>query len=246
MMSVGMVILMLVVIVVVFDWKCREDIIKKQKEELRMYQMYIQPMEELVKEIRAKQHEFDNHMHAILNMHRTIDNYEELVRAQSEYIQEEKEHGNSNLLPLLRISDKVLAGFLYSKIVNAKEYIQTDVQVRTWQILSRISEHDLVEVVGTLVDNAYEACTPEKNQVKIILDSENDNLVFEVKNQCDDIKLSDLGKFFEKGYSTKGDDGKRGLGLYHAKKIVEYFDGDITVGIETIEEQEYICFKVVV
>ena len=48
------------------------------ENEIRSYQMYIKPLEELVREIRTRQHEFDNHMNAILNMHYTIDNYEDL------------------------------------------------------------------------------------------------------------------------------------------------------------------------
>ena len=73
--------LLLFVMVVwgIIDWKMNYDVICKQEEELKMYQLYIQPLEELVKEIRARQHEFDNHMNAVLNMHLTVDNYEELV-----------------------------------------------------------------------------------------------------------------------------------------------------------------------
>ena len=46
------------------------------ENEIRSYQMYIKPLEELVREIRARQHELDNHMYAILNMHYMIDNYD--------------------------------------------------------------------------------------------------------------------------------------------------------------------------
>lgn len=145
----------------VVDWKISSDLIRNQENELKMYQLYIQPLEELVKEIRARQHEFDNHINAILNMHLTVDNYEELVEKQSQYILETRRDSASKFLPLLRISDKVLAGFLYSKIVSSPENVDTDVEVRNWQILSRISEHSLIEIVGVLVDNAYEAAAEQ-------------------------------------------------------------------------------------
>ena len=93
------------------DWKLTSDLIQNQEKELKLYQLYIQPMEELVKEIRARQHEFDNHINAILNMHLTVDNYEELVEKQSDYIHEIRRDSASRYLSLLRISDKVLAGF---------------------------------------------------------------------------------------------------------------------------------------
>ena len=56
------------------DWKISSDLIRNQEKELKMYRLYIRPLEELVKEIRARQHEFDNHINAILNMHLTVDN----------------------------------------------------------------------------------------------------------------------------------------------------------------------------
>ena len=244
------IMFLLMVIVILWgivDWRKNYILVQQKETELRMYQMYIQPLEELVKEIRVKQHEFDNHINAILNMHLTVDNYDELVARQSEYITEAvKENDGRQYLPLLKISDKVLAGFLYSKIVRAPGYIQTELEVRNLEIISGISEHHLIEIIGTLVDNAYEACTEELNRVIMILDSENDKVIFEVKNRMRNVKLEDIGRFFEKGYSTKSDDGKRGFGLYNAKVLTETHGGEITVSTDFIDERNYICFKVAV
>ena len=44
--------------------KLNEEEIRNQERELKLYQLYIQPLEELVKEIRVRQHEFDNHINA--------------------------------------------------------------------------------------------------------------------------------------------------------------------------------------
>jgi hypothetical protein len=79
-----------------------------------------------------------------------------------------------------------------------------------------IGEHHLIEIVGTLIDNAYEACTEEKNQVLIEIDSQNDKLIFTIKNQVENIGLGEISHFFEKGFSTKEDGKKHGLGLYNA------------------------------
>lgn len=243
-----MSLLMLVVVIWgLVDWRRNYILIQQKETELKLYQLYIQPLEELVKEIRAKQHEFDNHINAILNMHLTVDNYEELVACQSEYITGTAKDDESRMyLPLLKISDKVLAGFLYSKIVRAPSYVKTEVDVKNLEIISGISEHHLIEIVGTLVDNAYEACTEELNRVILELDSEDDKMIFVVKNRMRNVKLEDIGKFFEKGYSTKSDDGKRGLGLYNAKILTERYGGEITVSTDFIDKRNYICLKVVV
>lgn len=243
-----MFLLMVVVILWgIVDWRKNYILMQKQETELKMYQLYIHPLEELVKEIRAKQHEFDNHMNAILNMHLTVDTYEELVACQAAYITEAARDDESRqYLPLLKISDKVLAGFLYSKIVRSPSYVRTEVEVKNLEIISGISEHHLIEIVGTLVDNAYEACTEELNRVIMEIDSENDKLIFVVKNRMRNVKLEDIGHFFQRGYSTKAEDGSRGLGLYRARQLAERYGGEITVGTDYIDGRNYICFKIVV
>ena len=229
------------------DWRKNYLIIQKQESEIKLYQHYIQPLEELVKEIRVKQHEFDNHMNAILNMHLTVDNYDELVARQSEYITEVvRDDDSRQYLPLLRISDKVLAGFLYSKIMRAPDYIKTEVEVKSLEIISGISEHHLIEIVGTLVDNAYEACSEEKYQVIMELDSENDRLVFAIRNQIEDTRLKEIDRFFDKGYSTKSDSEKHGLGLYNARMLIKKYKGDIFVSTDKKDGKCYICIRIVV
>lgn len=243
-----MFLLMVVVIIWgIVDWRKNYILMQQKETELKMYQLYIHPLEELVKEIRAKQHEFDNHMNAILNMHLTVDTYEELVACQAAYITEAaKDDDSRQYLPLLKISDKVLAGFLYSKIVRSPSYIRTEVEVKNLEIISGISEHHLIEIVGTLVDNAYEACTEELNRVIMEIDSENDRLIFVIKNRMRNVKLEDIGRFFQRGYSTKAKDGSRGLGLYRARQLAERYGGEITVSTDYIDGRNYICFKIVV
>lgn len=229
------------------DWKVSSDLIRNQEKELKMYQLYIQPLEELVKEIRARQHEFDNHINAILNMHLTVDNYDELVEKQSQYILETRRDSASKYLPLLRISDKVLAGFLYSKIVSSPENVETDVEVRNWQILSRISEHSLIEIVGILVDNSYEACAKDGGQVKIFLDSREDQMVFEILNEYRRLSFEEIERFFEYGYTTKDSKtGTHGIGLARVKSLIQKADGEITVAQDTIDEKNYIHITVVI
>lgn len=231
----------------IIDWRRNYLLMQQKESELKLYKHYIRPLEELVKEIRAKQHEFDNHVNAILNMHLTVNDYEELVARQSAYITEViRDDGSRKYLPLLRISDKVLAGFLYSKIVRAPSYVKTEVEVKSLEIISGISEHHLIEIVGTLVDNAYEACTEEMNRVAMELDSEDDRLVFLIKNQVQGMKLTNIHRFFEKGYSTKKDAERHGLGLYRAKMLIERYHGDIVVSMEKSDGADFICMKVVV
>lgn len=228
----------------------RRNKIEVLENEIKTYQMYIKPLEELVKEIRARQHEFDNHMNAILNMHYTIDDYEGLVQAQSKYIQELYNNDSRQLIGILKISDRILAGFLYSKIRAAEPYIKVDVEVKSLDIISSVSEHSLIEIIGTLIDNAFEACTEELNDVNIVLDSEGDKLVFEISNRVKGLTLEGVSHFFDKGYSTKepklsgGFSSKHGVGLYNAKKLAREYGGDITVSLDYDNDEQIIVFRV--
>ena len=229
-----------------FDRRKKIEILEN---EIRSYQMYIKPLEELVREIRARQHEFDNHMNAILNMHYMIDNYDELVKAQSEYIKELYTEDSRQLIALLKISDKILAGFLYSKILSAKSHINIDLEVKSLDIISSISEHSLIEIIGTLVDNAFEAATEDLPNVKIILANLNNKIVFEISNETKNLTLEQVSKFFDKGYSTKNGeraskfDSKHGVGLYNARRLSHKYGGDLTVSLDYVEDKQIITFR---
>ena len=226
------------------DWAQNYAALRRQEQELKIYKLYIKPMEELTKDIRARQHEFDNHMNAILNMHVTIDDYNELVKAQSAYCKDIYEDKSRCNPALLRISDKILAGFIYSKIISAPGYIDIDIQVLSQEIVTSVSEHALVEIIGTLTDNAFEAATPQRNKVEMMLDAKNDKLIFRIKNQVENLTMSEISRFFEKGFTTKQNHEGRGLGLYQANQIAKRHKGEITVELLEQEDGQEICFGV--
>lgn len=247
-LDIKVIILFGILLAVIFfgwwDWLANYSILKRQEEELKIYKLYIHPLEELTKDIRARQHEFDNHMNAVLNMHVTIDNYDELVAAQSAYCKEIYEAKGVSTPALLRISDKILAGFLYSKILGAPTYAKVEIQVLSQQIITSVSEHNLVEILGTLVDNAFEAATPQLPLVEMVLDSREDKLIFMILNQVQGLTMGDISRFFQKGYTTKDNRECRGLGLYQANMIAQQFGGEITVELTDGEESQEICFRV--
>lgn len=247
-LDVKVIVLFGILLAVIFlgwwDWLANYAVLKRQEEELKIYKLYIHPLEELTKDIRARQHEFDNHMNAILNMHVTIDNYEELVQAQSVYCKEIYETNGISTSALLRISDKILAGFLYSKLLGAPACADVEIQVLSQQIITSVSEHNLVEILGTLVDNAFEAATPELPAVEMVLDSRNDKLIFMIRNQVQGLTMGDISHFFQKGYTTKDNSGCCGLGLYQANMIAQQLGGEITVELIEGENSQEICFRV--
>jgi two-component system sensor histidine kinase AgrC len=243
--SLAILLIILIVLLAIFLlWKQKFMVYLKQEEELRLYKLYVKPLEEFIKEIRARQHEFDNHLNALLSMHLTIDNYEELVKSQAEYIRELISLPEHNYQGLLKISNKVLAGFLYSKIIASPPNVSVELIVGSKDIFTNVPEMDAVEVLGTLIDNAFEACGKEEGNVKIYLTSEDDRLIFIIKNRHDKIPINELSRFFERGYSTKNTKKNQGFGLYNANRIMKHWGGDIYVENEIILGDNYVSFHV--
>lgn len=239
-----LLIILIVLLAMYLVWKQKIMVYLKQEEELRMYKLYVKPLEEFIKEIRARQHEFDNHLNALLSMHLTIDNYADLVKTQAEYMRRLVTLPEHNYQGLLKISNKVLAGFLYSKLIAAPSNIQIELIVGSKDIFTNVPEIDAVEVLGTLVDNAFEACGKEESKVKIYLTSEADRLIFIIKNQHEKIPINELSRFFERGYSTKSAKKNQGFGLYNANRIMKHWGGEIYVENEIILGDNYISFHV--
>lgn len=216
----------------------------KQKNELQMYKLYVKPLEDCINEIRAKQHEFDNHLNAILNMHLTISTYEELVEAQSDYMRSLVKSRDSSYMGLLKLSNKVLAGFLYSKLNSIPHSIQVELIVGSREIFTNVPEMELVEVIGTLIDNAVQACDKNNHDIKIYLSSNDDRFIFIIKNKHDKVPIHMLGQFFQRGFSTKDNQSNHGLGLYNAKKIIKNWNGEIYVENEVVDLENYLSFHV--
>ncbi len=248
---IGIVISGAVVLVMTIGVRVYE-VYQKQESEIQMYQMYTKPLEELIREIRARQHEFRNHLNAILNMHLTVDNYDELVRTQADYILSVADDRKNSYMPLLRISDKILAGFLYTKLVTATKDVDFSIEIGANQIVTNALEKDIVEVIGTLIDNAVDACDPQNRAIKLFLssygaetkDSVDDKLIFEIMNEHPPIPMKELTRFFERGYSTKSTKGNRGYGLYNARRIIKQYNGEITLENRTLQGRNYICFHI--
>ncbi|QQY79620.1 histidine kinase/DNA gyrase B/HSP90-like ATPase [Keratinibaculum paraultunense] len=97
------------------------DSLKNEYEikQLQIYEDYIPRIDELINEIRVKQHEFDNHIQVLNMIAVTSTDYEDIVNFRENYIKEIEV--NRDLEDLIKLDNKILVGFLYSKVKKAKE-----------------------------------------------------------------------------------------------------------------------------
>lgn len=220
---------------------------KKNKEkELRLYQVYNKSFEDAIITIRHRQHEFCNHINAIKSMQYTIDDTERLIEEQNKYCDLLLRDNELNSL-LKRDLEPIVISVLYTKLLAAQNIgIEVSQTVHAIDFKKRIEIVELVEIIGILVDNAVEALMTEqqsekKLRVRILLE-EDKHFSIEVANACKVLLQSDIEKFTESGYSTKGTE--RGMGLARLKAIIKRNNAEISMGNTMYEGHNYFSVRV--
>lgn len=218
--------------------------LKNEYEEkmLLTYERYLPIIDELMEALRKKQHEFDNHIQALSMISLTSRDYESIVSSMQNYIEDLELITDENLL---KLENKVLAGFLYGKTKEAEDSnIKFQIVIENYGFKTSLRDHELVEIIGTLINNTFET-EIENNIVILSLKKEEDMNVVEIKNKSPYLNSSTLSQIFKSGYSTKTT-GNHGYGLYNLKKIITNHDGVIDVLNESINEDNYVVFRVLI
>lgn len=221
---------------------------KLKIERMEKENKYEKTFKEIIRQIRRKQHDYDNHINAIYAMALTTGSYEELMQKQREYwgdkINIEDKYGKI----VNEKSSPVIIGFLFHKFTKANELgIDINPHIVIEEAECNISQCEMIEIIGILFDNAVEAVkdkekSAKKIRVEIVEYKENIEIV--VMNRSDYVKQSDIEMFFMEGYSTKG--SGRGLGLSNVKKIVKKSKSRLIVENITVDGEQWFSVKIIV
>lgn len=216
---------------------------QEKQAELEAYKTYSAAFSDLITQIRARQHEFDNHISALCNLHYICKDYDELVQEQSKYAKDVI--SNNRFHKLLVSGNPVIAGFLYGKLSSIQEQgIEVTYTFHISEFTSKIPVYLVVELIGNLLKNAVEAVKTQQVEKQIHLScTENENeFCLGVRNRSEKIPLDEMGRFFEKGYSSKG--SGRGLGLYNVKEICEKYGVDIVCDNTEIDDKNWFLIEI--
>ena len=230
----------------VLSWKIFKITKKRLAEkenELTAYQLYFPAINNLIDQIMIQQHQFDNHIQAIEMLPVTHKDYNSLANSINAYFSYiSSSFRNSTLL---KLNNKLLAGFLFSKCQEAEENNrELKILIKNTNIPSVIPEYELINIIGILIDNGLSGVS-ENGCVILCIDSISNHCLIQSKNKgpvlTDELRLN----LFKKGYTTKTEKYRNhGLGLYNLKKIIKKYNGTITVSNETEASNTYIVFEV--
>lgn len=212
----------------------------KQQHQLEAYQTYLPIIELLLEQVRERQHDYHNEIQTIRSLSYTCTTLEELKQellgVTSYYTGFSPEHS------LLKINLHLLAGFLISKIAEARNMQKTlIIDVKEFSLYSNCTEYDIIEYIGILIDNALES-TSSFETIYATLTSENHQINFQIGNPGPAISAEFCKRIFSKNYTSKAS-SHHGIGLYKLNTFVKLNKGEISVENKTVENQIYIYFN---
>lgn len=236
-------VLFVAIIIVLGDMKTKKKLYQKQLE-LELNNKYMKTYEDLILEIRQKQHDYNNQLSALYSMHHVAEDKEQLVKMQREYVDELVDKDTMDKI-LFQCDNPVICGYIYSKCRKAyREGIDIETSLERDGDFS-VPLHKIIEILGILLDNAVEYLQESDftdRRIKLRIEKRLEKNVIEVENISEYYSFDQLNNMFEPGNSTKGEG--RGLGLSSLKTIVKEYKGDVLV--EDIEAEGNNWVKIVV
>lgn len=217
---------------------------REAEAELRLHKLYEASFRELIDDICARQHEFDNHISTIYSQHKIYKTYDELVKAQQKYCNEVVEENHLN--KILSKGNPVIICFLYSKLSEMlRKGIIVNYKINIGDLECGVPVHKLVELLGNLMKNAIEAIQKRgEGKIYFMMLEEKGKVHIEVSNENEKIEKKQIKEFFKKGYSEKG--MGRGYGLYNVGKICAEYGIGIIYGNEEKEGKNYLVFQMII
>lgn len=213
-------------------WHRERTKIEVEKKELHMQEVYGKAFADMIAEIRRKQHNFDNHINAIANMYLSVSSLEELIEKQNAYCRQLVNTNRYNKL-MNENSSPVIIGFLYNKFSLAeKHHIKVHHHVVIEEASCRMSQCEMIEILGVVLDNAMEAAEKfgdERKKINFEMIEYKDKIIVKSENICEYLSVDKISNFFDEGYSTKGEN--RGLGLATVKRMMDGAGGRIYADI---------------
>lgn len=190
----------------------------------------LQSMRTLSDALRSQTHEHSNRMHTIVSLLELGRSAEAL-----DFAAEDLHHSQQLADEVVgSVHEPVLAALLMGKAAQANERgialaISTEGELEGPQL----DPHDLVTIVGNLVDNALDAAAgaDAPRQVDVALRVSASHAVIEVADSGPGIDEEEARRVIERGYSTKepGEFG-RGIGLALVRQAVNRLGGTLQIG----------------
>ena len=242
---IHIIFFLLLTLAFIFIGQKQKAIFKLENENLKLEleSMYGTAYEELLEQVRRRQHDYKNQISALYSMQLTATSLDELVKMQSEYVDILAKESKFDSV-LTKCNNPILAGYIYNVCLKY-EKLGFDMRVET--IINNneinVKTKDVIEILGVLVTNAAENQNENMEKKMILKVSDDRNKIkIEVSNLAKYKTVNDIENMFKYGFSTKGEN--RGIGLDCVKRLVHKYDGDLFVQNTSFEKENWLEFRI--
>lgn len=214
---------------------------RRQRGNILLHEQYMETTENLLDSLYSDKHDFNKHLQAIEGLCQ-CEKEKQAVEEIEKYIEslKIKESKKKKSSVSINTGNGVVNALLYSKIKEAEKH-----EIQLFYIPNgkfpefSCEQYELVQIVGNLLDNAFEyVCGLEKEQRKVILsiNEDEDKKYIEVRNTYCAEKNEKVSISQNKSCSTKQGE-RRGYGLQNIKSITLKYNGKFNI---FQEENEFI------
>ena len=193
----------------------------QEQKRIHMIEQYVSIVEELISQVRARQHEFNNRMMAIEAAVASADTLEE-ARKEVAALTGSIGIGLNDRKPL-SCDSKMVAGMLFGKIKQA-EAANHHIELSLHGLFKKTvtPETEWIEASGILLDNAIEANgrIPEKERKELSfwIEEDSDSCTVKLRNALASKEVFNLSTW-------KTDGAEHGVGTKIIRAIVEKYHG---------------------
>lgn len=189
-----------------------------QEQEKNKWKLHCQ-MEELYEQQRRKTHEFKNHIICLTGLLKAGE-YENALK----YI-EDMNHSYVEQIDCINTNHAVINSILNQKLKQAQSAgISMLFSLGDLKDI-RMSDQDMVTLLGNLLDNAIEACEKVKEGhrvIKVMLLNREDSITIIVRNPIAQNPISDENGLL----TTKANAWEHGIGMNNIQNVVDWYGGE--------------------
>jgi len=208
----------------------------KEYEILKISKEYNEVINEIVQEIKQRQHDFVNYKNTIRGIVDVVDE-DKIRNVIKNYINDEDIYDNK-INELVYIDNVIIRSIIYRNMCKAKKHnINFKYRVDNNVLDNIFRYNEISNLLNNLLNNAFEEVIKEdciKKNIEIKVSNENKASHLMIKNQIADSNHLNINEMLTRGYSTKNT-GTRGYGLYNVEQIVTSHKGCMEIKVESEE-----------
>lgn len=194
-------------------------------QELTGVQMFVDAL-------RVKNHEYSNKIHTIAGLIQ-LNQAEKALDYIFQLTNEQKE---TDEILVNQIHDESILGLITGKVSRGKELgitVRLDPECYFMNYPEGITIHDIVVILGNLIDNAFDSIIEKNSDIKevdVLFQETEDYLLIEVKDTGVGVPEGREKRLFSRGFSTKNTNVEnRGIGLFLIRSIVYRVEGKVQI-----------------